>query len=350
MTTLLLQLLVLTCQCCPHFEPTAPYTTREVESGWGEPLHGLSILATTDSDTVHVGDAMKFEIFFRYNSFEGDGRPKVLDEAEEDVSLHLVSRDGSRTFERAQFNPGGPEPVYPDPQVLESGDVGDRRARFYLLSNEGEQVPPGDYLVHVAYRNTGWDQRAEFAKHSRRPQRDSIEPGAHWSGTVASAEFTLHVVAKVADTTRCELPSRVWVSTGPDGLPGFQWDPTSFQPVMLRSRPGYHVSCQTAVTKYIGDEPVRFRYPASRDSAAWADFMQIYSWGWMQRGGFPTRGERAVGLAGPRIREGLTDGQKLRIVFEITVFETSEPPGHMWQPERGDYRVLKSYKIVETWP
>ncbi len=330
MTSLLPHLLVLTCECCRAFEPFAPYTTRAIESGWGEPLHGVSLLVTTDSDTVRVGDAMRFEIFLRFNPFDADGRVKFLDEAEEHVSLHLASLDGPRDYVRAPYRVGMPAFPPPDPVALVYGDVGSRAERFYLLSDDGEQVPPGDYLVHVSYRNEGWERRGKRARRMGEPDSDPLGSGVRWSGTVDSGSFALHVEAGNADTSHWELPTRISITSDSAGLPTFLWDETSFEPVVVVSRPGYHVSCGTTITEYIDDEPVESRPRRS--------------------GGLPKRGGVAARFSGPKFREALSEGRQLRVELEVAVFETSEPPQHMWMPERGDYRVLKINKIASAWP
>ena len=325
--------------CCCRFEPYAPSTSRAVESGWGEPWNGLSILAATDADTVDVGATVRVEIFLRFEPFQSDGRVGVLvaDRDRERLSLTLQDRSGLPVYMRYPLR-WGMRVIRRDDIELRYGAVGSRSEPFYLLSPDGSQVPSGDYLVHVTYANPGEDSLATREE----PRR---APGVVWRGAVRTAAFPLHVRTKAADTTRCALPTHAvfkeWM-----GQLAWQWDRNSFEPTVLISRPGYYLASETTVSASIDSTsaigPVELRTDVASTARSPLGKFQVLE-------GIPRPSESWVGAAGPGFRELLTGGRRLRIDFHVTIFETAQPGGRQG-PGSATSHVLRDYKIVETWP
>ncbi|MFN8179300.1 MAG: hypothetical protein U0167_15315 [bacterium] len=278
---------------------------------------------------------MGFEIFLRFNPFDADERVKVLDPAGERFALCFVGA-GGKQYERRPYRTGMEElGGRPNRIDLVYGNVGSRSELFMLLSRNGEQIPPGDYLVHVWYENAP-EHGARGA--NREVDADSVSV---WKGVVTTAPFPVHVAATEADTTRCELPTRVVFRAWPDGQLTWRWDETSFEPAVIVSRPGYHLGCETVVKRYVG-QTVDFGDPQAVTDAFGS------SWSW-SLGGIPRRNERSESaLAGNS--GSAVGGKELQAEFNVTIFETSVPGGHMWHPKSGNYRVLRNYKIVQTRP
>jgi hypothetical protein len=359
MDPLLLQAITVLCAVGSGFEPLAPFTTRAVQSGWGEPVNGLSIMAATDADTVVVGAALRFEIFLRFWPLDSDGRVRALNanDAEESWQLFFVRRDGtgsisSRTHARRPYRTGMPFFASPQDHVdLWRETPRSRGELFFLLSEDGQNIPSGDYVVHLIYRNSGAGTRLIASNGDECPTEEPYPPGVLWTGTVGTPLFSLHVAAREADTTRCELPTRVLLSERENGQVMWQWDPDSFEPIELISRPGFHLGSETVIRKSLGSTLVEAPDPALADSASLARFHRTFLGAWSrQLGGLPDRRVGAGAVTGPAIREALTKGEPLRVELDVTIFETSVPGGHRWDPRAGDYRVLRQYVIVETWP
>lgn len=97
----------------------------------------------------------------------------------------LSAAGGPETWVRHAHDYGGPFVMTPEPADLRDGPLPSQSERFYLLSAEGESVPPGDYLLLLNYDNPDW------------------------AGVLQTGALPLHVAAKAADTSWCELPSRV---------------------------------------------------------------------------------------------------------------------------------------------
>lgn len=326
---MLLPVILILAGCPPVLEPTIPFTSRAVETGWGEAVNGLSISAATNRDTLDINAEMRFEIFFRFWPFDSDGHVKLLHWGgrQARVALTLSAAGGPETYTRPAHDFGGPFIIPPDPADLRAGVLPSETERFYLLSPEGEPVPPGDYLLRLTYDNPTW------------------------AGVLQTAPLPLYVSASAADTTWCELPSRVEVVEQPTGQLMWRWDDGSFEPATIVSRPGYHLGFSVEVRKFIGDEPVKA--PPREDETALAEFFRTFGSEWSRNlgGGLPRRPvSGASGLTGPGIREALADGQVLRAEFDAVVFETSNPPQSHWRPETGDYRPLREYKVVAVWP
>jgi hypothetical protein len=346
--------------CCGEcFEPVAPFTTREVESGWGEPVNGLSLMAATDVDTVQVGAALKFEIFFRFGPLDSDGRVEVLNtsDGEESWLLFFVQRDGigsigSRVHARRPYRTGMPAFGSAEDHVdLRWETPRSRGELFFLLSEEGQSIPAGDYVVHLVYRNTGEGVRTFRNDDDGCPSGEPYPPGVFWSGSVGTPLFPLYVAARVADTTRCELPTGVRLVELPQGQLAWGWDADSFEPAEIVSRPGYHVGYRVETRTALEAEPVYGSDPAT-DSTLVARRAAFFEYRTGVLGGLPPlRGGGMAALTWPSLtREILREGERLRIQFDVTIFETSVPGGHLWRPEGGDYRALREYRIVEAWP
>ena len=52
----------------------------------------------------------------------------------------------------------------------------------------------------------------------------------------------------------------------------------------------------------------------------------------------------------PEDEARLAAGERLSLRGDIVIFETSEPPGHLWTPESGDYRILWQGRIEGGMP
>ncbi len=345
--------LLASCACCPSFEPVAPHTTRDVQSGWGEAIHGVSTLFTTDADTVDMGDVVQVELFFHFWPFLSDGPARTL--ADSPVirpRLVLVPVHGDQAFKRSPYRTG--MPMFPDPSShadLRAGQFHSRSESFALLSGSGQQVPAGDYLVHVEYENEGADSRPYWNEDGRM-DREPYAPGSVWAGRLETASLPIHIRSCEPKRLPCELPKRVVISTFRNGQLMWSWDPGSFEPDTLTVRPGFVVGFRAECRKYRNSGLLEAPDSRTADSLVVRRFRETYGAGRSSSlGGLP-RPDRlgSGGLTGSKIAEIVSDADPLEARIAVTVFETSVPGGHMWSPERGDYRVLREYEVRAYWP
>jgi hypothetical protein len=337
-------LLIATCGCCPSFEPKAPFTNRSVESGWGEPWNGLSILATTDADTVDVGAEIRFETFFRFDAFLSDGRVRAMGASEDLEGWTLALREHGRdvVYERRAYDEGMPSLYGPEDHVeLRSGSVHVGKTDYFLLGSRGEQVPPGDYDVQVVYSNQGAKDRFLW-NDEQRLDRVPYEPGTVWAGEIRTATFPLHVREPAASLTTGNVPTRIVIELIRNTWM-WHWDPNSFHEIAVATRPGYHIGTQHTLRWPEGlPIPQQYAGPDGR--------VRTPEWISKGQGGFPFRtgGKSAVG--GREFIQWVADGARPRLHWDLVVFETSVAPGHGWMPEGGDYRVLYECAIEQDWP
>jgi hypothetical protein len=332
MSPLALSLVLASCGCWT-FEPLAPYTSRAASTGWGEPVNGLSLLATTDADTVGVGDTLRFEAFFRFWPFPSDGRVAALvrEHREERWTLVLRSRDGTANYKRPAFRIGMPVLATPDDHLdLRSGLLSSASRRFHLLSYEGEQIPAGDYEAVLTYRSPGAEKRRYWTG-SCEERSEPYPPGSVWIGEVATGPLPLHVRPQEPDTTRYELPTGISLHEGEDGQLMWSWDPDSFEPVELVTRPGYVIGCRTKVRRVLETDDSRFTGLTTENLG----------------GSLPDRRHLAGFALGAASAPG--PGKTLGVEVRVTIFETSRPWTHAWDPEAGDYHVLREYTIERSW-
>jgi hypothetical protein len=180
-----------------------------------------------------------------------------------------------------------------------------RSERFNLVSDQGEQVPAGDYFVHVRYENPGPAAARQKDDTSARA-RDTYPADALWTGVVQSAVFPVHVAAKAADTTYCELPTRMEFVVHSSGQVMWRWDKTSFEPAVLVSRPGFHLGCQTALSEYVGEDR------GSTDSTTAAEVIRTHGRESSRSlGGIPDRDRASSSMRGLGMGTTVPEGKKL---------------------------------------
>ncbi len=345
--------LLASCACCPSFEPVAPHTTRDVQSGWGEAIHGVSTLFTTDADTVDMGDVVQVELFFHFWPFLSDGPARTLaDSPGIRPRLVLVPVQDGGALTRSPYRTG--MPMSPDPSShvdLRAGQFHSRSESFPLLSRSGQQVPAGDYLVRVEYENEGADSRP-YRTEDGRVDHEPYAAGSVWTGRVETAALSMHIRSREPERLPCELPKRVDITTFRNGQLMWSWDPAGFEPDTLTVRPGFIVGLRTECRKYRNSGLVEAPDSRTADDTVVRRFRETYGASWSRSlGGLP-RPDRpgSGGLTGPKIAEIVSDADPLEARFVVTVFETSVPGGHRWSPERGDYRILREYEVRAYWP
>jgi hypothetical protein len=91
--------------------------------------------------------------------------------------------------------------------------------------------------------------------------------------------------------------------------------------VTVARRPGYYIAKEDSTLVAVGDGDFRLVSRGLGGST------------WDPGGGW------SCGLHDEETRRVLA-GTPVAIRVQVTLFETSNPPGHMWDPHEGDYHVL----------
>lgn len=330
------------CACCASFEPYAPATTRAIESGWGEPVHGVSILAATSTDSVMLGAPLEVEVFFRFDPFESNGRVRVLPRPwRERWTMILESERNGGAHRRPAYDVGFPMPPGA-PLELRYGGFHSTSRTFHLLSSDGEQVPAGRYAVRLRYES-------EAPGPSSRSDPDGPDPGSEWHGVITTDSFPLEILPSDGDTTFCGMPARIRIERRDEQLV-WQWDEASLEPVRIVSRPGYALGFKYHVHAFVlaaAADPI----PTGTPSDVVEEILRLRAGTDMRGWGAPP--EFSAGwrvLTRSPVAGLLNERRRLHLRVTAAVFESSAQSRHHWRPERADFRVLEEREITATWP
>ena len=354
MGSLLLSVLVAYGACGPPYGPFALFTSQSVESGWGPSWNGVSLLFATDADTVDMGARMNVEMFFRFLPLESDGRVTAFVGHPEYPPRLVFSEPATETTYVRETSHDMGIGIIDVPALhghLRAGGFRSQCETFHLLADDGEQIPPGDYQVHLEYSNPGAVERVHWGDDGC-PESEPYPAGVVWSGSLSTRAVPLHIRDKGPERLPCELPTRINIIASKSGRLLWGWDFTSFEPDTLTVRPGFVVGCRTDVRKHVGEKPAPVGVPAG-DGPETLWFREIPRRAVVARlGGLPRKGIAPWGdLGGLRAADIIMVHRKLTAEFDVTVFETSRlRSGVSWRPEAGDYRILRKYKIRAIWP
>lgn len=326
--------------CRPPFEPYAPSITPAIESGWGEPVHGLSILAATNADSVRLGARLQVEVFFRFDPFESDGRARVLPRSRsEDWTILLMGAGGVHV--RPAYDLGFPM-VWGDLVELRYGRFHSTSRMFHLLSSDGRQVPAGGYAACIRYGS-------EPERLSSRRGTGAADPVDTWQGEITTGTFPLEILPCDGDTTLCRLPARVLLESR-DGLLAWRWDESSVESVQVVSRPGYAVGFKYQVHAFVLAAAAD-SLPASTPRDLLEEIHRLRGGTDMSGWGSPAVLSGGMHVLTRRAIAGLlNERRRLHLRATAMIFESSAQSRHLWRPERGDYRVLEQREITATWP
>ena len=184
MGSLLLSVLVAYGACGPPYGPFALFTSQSVESGWGPSWNGVSLLFATDADTVDMGARMNVEMFFRFLPLESDGRVTAFVGHPEYPPRLVFSEPATETTYVRETSHDMGIGIIDVPALhghLRAGGFRSQCETFHLLADDGEQIPPGDYQVHLEYSNPGAVERVHWGTTVAR-SRSRIPPGSSGPG------------------------------------------------------------------------------------------------------------------------------------------------------------------------
>ena len=225
-----------------------------------------------------------------------------------------------------------------------------------LVSRDGVQVPAGDYAATLHYENKGSEARVV---RDESPSEDGhlrlvdvpYPPGTLWTGEIASAAWELTVLAKDADTTRCDLPFAIvahWSESYRQ--PVWSWDSASWRPVELVSSPGYHVVQHRLVESWIDDGPAPDfdPYRNREESQRWSNTR-----GYARSGGggsLPRRDDYGSPFASG-LALGEAGSSERRIVrVRLRILEAPTVYSKVLLGPVDELRVLWEETMTATWP
>jgi len=317
-------------------------STDKAAAEWGRAVNGLRCRLTADRAEVPMGSRVVFGLRFRFEADRADAKVGILNRCARAwrATLTLTNTKTGRVFRRAPFDVGMPPPgpMQRDMVLLRSMPKAllrpDRMA-VHLLSEKGEQLPPGEYRVAATYTNIATPEVEVYTgadgSVAARPYKG---PWRFWKGTLVSAPITLTVTPVGLKEVELKTNSALAVRrTKEGGRDGIAWTWSRKDPIRLcvKRRPGYVVGTRHVLHVFVGGKEVSRGGGGGLRGSAWSD-------------------GSSTSYLPPRIVKRVLAGEALKLRAHVVIFETSVPPRHMWAPEAGDYKVLWKGAVVGSLP
>jgi hypothetical protein len=271
-----------------------------------------------DTPEVQVGEEVEIRLLFEFDPAEAPASTEFLNRYVRARKLQVTFRDPeSGVFhQRGVVDESLGMPVWPreeDLDVLRDANLSPEKVIVRLLSREGEQVPPGDYEVSVTYQNEG---ATEVTPNPAEKYADRL-----WTGRIISPAVPLRVVPASPALVPVKIPPGIEVELSSDNPRGIvaRWLQEDFETIQVTVQPGYILGMEARICLSTGGRE-RECLRTLGGSLAWSDDAMI----WLT--------EKELALPG-------TDPPVVKV--HLRIFETSEPPRHLWMPRIGDFRVLR---------
>jgi beta-lactamase regulating signal transducer with metallopeptidase domain/multidrug resistance efflux pump len=306
---------------------------------WGQAVNGLQCALIAPDERVigeyrilgekgemPMGSKVPFDLHLRFDPKAADAKTNLLNRSQGawKAKLTFTEVTTGKVFERLPFDVGMERGADTgDIQVLPGVDLAPERLDMNLLSEKGEQVPPGVYRVVATYENTAEPEVEVYVAADglvrTRPYRG---PWTFWKGTITSTPIILKVTPAEPETVDLEVNSGLAVETV-EGRLFWRWSEVHPWPVRVTRRPGYQIGKRYTLHFVLSGEKI----DETRSGLGTGTF----------RGG-EAPGSRSA-LPEAASRRALA-GEPLSLIAEVEVFETAVPVQHSWNPEAGDFRVL----------
>jgi len=294
------------------------------EDAWGEAANGLRCRLAAERAEVPVGADAVFQLHFRFDPAGVDPKLNILNRFLEARRVRMTFSD-AKTGKKFGRQPDDgwrnmPPSAWPRDFVELRGKPPEpRRLAVHLLTEAGEQLPPGTYSVELAYENDGKPE-LEF---STQPdgslvQRPYSGPWKFWTGKLAAPPIHLTVVPAEAGDIEVKSHSALDIKVSKEGV-GYSWSEKDPRVIRLTRRPGYILGMAYETHVFL-DGKEASEHGGGLSSSTWL-----------------AGGESFLP---PEAAKQVLAGAALRIRLDVTIFETSVPPGHMWNPQGGDYKAL----------
>jgi hypothetical protein len=297
------------------------FTVRDPAAlAWGAPTEGLACGLAALRDTIEQGSDLTVHLGLRFDPESAPDSLGVLNEISGDIGFTLTNTRTGESMERRRRRFPGPGPIIAQPDDfvrLRNRPVVVHEAGAAILTPKGEQLPEGTYSVTAWYENDGG---LEFTQGDLPFSVPFGGPSALWKGKVTSEPVRVHI--RHAEPMPQEVRvNSTYVMEERNGRIG--WGLSADKPirVTIARRPGYFVGRKYEESFAIGDDAFR---------------AGTRGWG----GSIWDQGGCCLFSLSPEEEARIRSGERLVVRRDVTVFETSSPPGHLWMPERGDYRVL----------
>ncbi len=306
---------------------------------------GLSVTLWADIAAVTMGAAIDFHVSLVFDTTKANPKTRILNRDSQRCEFVFVSDASGESFERLPYSTGMLRMVGPGNLVrlTHGARIVLDDLKVYLVSEEGQQIPPGTYSVRVAYVNDSGDKEEAYIDSTGQyGRRRYAGPWEIWSGRAESTAFALKVLpassalveveipaALVVDTTTIQMPTEErgvspLVQTAPPSMQiAWAFSQDSTQVIRVMQRPGFTLGTRWTLESLVDGETIS-DYP---------------------RGGGSVKGRGDTSYLHPDVSSRLWDATDSELVLHMEVFEASTQPKHAWEPERGEFKVLWTGEI-----
>ncbi|NQT38692.1 MAG: biotin/lipoyl-binding protein, partial [Planctomycetes bacterium] len=301
------------------------------ELRWGAPHLGLRCRLESGKAQVPMGATVDFQLHPRYDpSTTLDEQIGLLNRCDEafDATLTFTETQTGKVFRRSPYDAGMPPsgPGVDDIVQLREDTMGPDRLEVYLLSDTGEQIPPGEYRVVATYDNTGQPKvEVSVAPDGSVITKPYEGPWEFWKGKIDSAPAILTVTEVEPEEIDIKVNSALTIKHQKDGTKdtiGWSWSQDAPMRVRVTHRPGYTLGRRYSYQILLGGKQI----------GNVGDRGGLAGGAWDNGGG--------MSFLAPELVKRVLAGEKLTLRADVEIFETSMPPQHMWSPTAGDFKVL----------
>jgi hypothetical protein len=312
------------------------------EQRWGRLQRGLRCRLATAKAQVPMGAKVDFQLHLRFDSDTWpDDNVNLLNRCDQAFNATLTFTDTKtgNVFRRSPYD-AGMTPPGPDTddivQLRKDPLATPDRLEVHLLSGKGEQIPAGDYHVVATYENTAEPEvEVSVAPDGLLLTRPYEGPWEFWKGKIESAPMKLTITPAKPKQVELKANSALVVKQEQrDGqtLIGWTWSQGEPKVIRVERRPGYILGRRYGLQVFLDGKPVGEPDDyGGLTNAVWGD-------------------GKGMSYLAPELANRVLAGEKLKLVVNMEVFETSMPTQHFWSPESGDYRVLWRGLIEGTLP
>jgi hypothetical protein len=173
-------------------------------------VDGISARVSADRATVKMGALVKFQVELTFDSSLATPKTRILNRYSGRCRFTFVNEETNRSFERQPYDVGMPGMQWPDDLVLLTNEkhVVLDTLGAHLLSEEGEQLPPGKYSVRALYVNGGGEKieiKVDPVTGNTR-QQPYNGPWEFWKGRVESAPYALEILPAAPALVEVVIP------------------------------------------------------------------------------------------------------------------------------------------------
>jgi hypothetical protein len=279
--------------------------------------NGLRGSLHADRETAPIGDTIVFRLDLTFDPIAASPGTRWLNRYFGSYQFNFVDMQTGATFQREPIDPGGPL-ILPQPEdqiELSARSPASLDIQIHLLSEKGEQIPPGRYEVRVLYTN-------EIKQFTQPP----VDTTGFWKGQIESSPCTLTVTSASPESVDVSVPTGLLVD--PKSRPSFiGWAFVDFRTVRVLKRPGFVLG-----TKMV--------FHGISNGGDLLGFTSLGS------GPRPSDSPKFEFMHSDKTEQLISD-KSSKIVIDQEIFESSVQLIHHWNPGAGDSKVLWTGQITQ---